>query len=480
VAVTVTSARMVVASIALVVAASFVAPAAVPWLLPGPAALAASCSGASHAISLTDAGATPRTGTPATTIAFSVVYRDSAGCPPSAVLAIVPGVGQLTLSRSVGSFATGVRFSGSTRLPVGTWTFSFQATAGTGGGVKTATIDGAGSIVIRAPSPSPTATPTPTPTPRPTATPTPTPRATPKPTPKPTPSPHRTPAPASGPGGAVHPSSKPSPTQKPSSSDARSAAPSSSDPPAPSAGWADGGMWEGRSGGIGPGGSDGDGLDDGTVPWPRDGFPRDGSTGSGGTGGGGSGGASARDELRLTGLGLDPETGLSLATWLITTTGGVLLFALLLRRGAEAELLPSELSALILDGRRGSGRGRSRARPDHAETATADTPAGLGTVPEPGAPGAVVRPGRSGATGPRGLPTRPPLAFADSPAPGAIRRTITYRHVRISAGPDDLRFAEVGRLERLDEVEVIGESSGFVQIRTPDDVTGWVPRMVFL
>jgi hypothetical protein len=57
---------------------------------------------------------------------------------------------------------------------------------------------------------------------------------------------------------------------------------------------------------------------------------------------------------------------------------------------------------------------------------------------------------------------------------------ITYRHVRLSAGPDDVRYAELGRLERLDEVEILGEQSGYVQVRTPDGITGWVPRMVFL
>jgi hypothetical protein len=77
------------------------------------------------------------------------------------------------------------------------------------------------------------------------------------------------------------------------------------------------------------------------------------------------------------------------------------------------------------------------------------------------------------------LPSRPALRFAKPPKPGTVRGTIAYRHVRVSAGPDDLRFAELARLEQRDEVEVIGESAGYLQVRMPDGITGWVPRMVF-
>jgi hypothetical protein len=72
------------------------------------------------------------------------------------------------------------------------------------------------------------------------------------------------------------------------------------------------------------------------------------------------------------------------------------------------------------------------------------------------------------------------VTFTETPAKGAVRPVITYRHVRVSAGPDDLHFAEVARLDRLDEVEVIGEADGSVQVPTPDDVVGWIRRVVFL
>jgi hypothetical protein len=448
------SARRAVASIALLLATVFVVPTTVPWLLPAGTVLGASCNGASHTVTLDDPGATPRTGTPSTAIVFTVTFRDSAGCAPTSVLAIVAGVGQVALSQTGGSFGSGMRYAGTSTLPVGRWTFSFAATAGTGGGAKGATVDATGFITIRAPSPSPTPTPTPTPTPKPTPKPSPTPRPTltPRPTPAPTSKPRSAPAPtprptaSPGSGGTVGPSAKPSASPKPPKNGGGSSKPAPSSSPL-SDDWPDvGGGWEGRAGGPGPDG------------------PLDGPGGAPGSG----------DSLRLPGLRLEAETGLSLATWLITTTGGVLLFALILRRGGEAALLPSELSALTLEAGRGPGRPARRPREP------GDAAAAVATLDEPPTPAGGLGSTRSGPTGSRGLPTRPPLTFTDRPAKDAVRRLITYRHVRVSAGPDDLHYPEVARLERLDEVEIVGEQSGFVQVRTPDDITGWVPRVVFL
>jgi len=36
---------------------------------------------------------------------------------------------------------------------------------------------------------------------------------------------------------------------------------------------------------------------------------------------------------------------------------------------------------------------------------------------------------------------------------------------------------EIARLDRGDEVEVLAEEHGFVSVRTPDGLEGWVPRM---
>jgi len=78
------------------------------------------------------------------------------------------------------------------------------------------------------------------------------------------------------------------------------------------------------------------------------------------------------------------------------------------------------------------------------------------------------------------LQSRPPLRFDKPPARGVERRVIGYRRVRVSAGPDDLRTPQVDRIDRGDEVELIGEAEGYLRIRTPNGVEGWVPRVVFL
>ena len=40
--------------------------------------------------------------------------------------------------------------------------------------------------------------------------------------------------------------------------------------------------------------------------------------------------------------------------------------------------------------------------------------------------------------------------------------------------------ARLGRLDRGDEVEVIGSYEGFLQVNTPDGLTGWIPRHTIL
>ncbi len=73
---------------------------------------------------------------------------------------------------------------------------------------------------------------------------------------------------------------------------------------------------------------------------------------------------------------------------------------------------------------------------------------------------------------------RPTLKFTKRAAKGVQRGKIGYRQVRVSAGPDDVRTAELGRVDNGDEIEVIGEDAAFFQIRTPEGLEGWVPRYV--
>ena len=54
--------------------------------------------------------------------------------------------------------------------------------------------------------------------------------------------------------------------------------------------------------------------------------------------------------------------------------------------------------------------------------------------------------------------------------------TIGYRRVRLSDGADDVGSRELDRLDRGDEVEILDSFEGFLQVRTPEGLTGWIPR----
>ena len=78
---------------------------------------------------------------------------------------------------------------------------------------------------------------------------------------------------------------------------------------------------------------------------------------------------------------------------------------------------------------------------------------------------------------PAALPAAPaPRTFAKKPAKGVERAKITYRQVRISSEPDVVQSVELGRLDRGDEVEILESFQGYLRVRTPDDITGWIVR----
>jgi SH3-like domain-containing protein len=66
--------------------------------------------------------------------------------------------------------------------------------------------------------------------------------------------------------------------------------------------------------------------------------------------------------------------------------------------------------------------------------------------------------------------------FGKPPPKGVERAMVGYRRVRISSEPDAVRSVELGRLDRGDEVEILESHEGFLRIRTPDDITGWILR----
>ena len=263
------------------------------------------------------------------------------------------------------------------------------------------------------------ASPTPTPTPTPKPTPTPTPKPTPTPTPTPTPRPTATPAPT------AQPTRTPSPSPKPGSTGPKtSPKPAKSPTPKPGAG--------------------------SSAPPPS---PAPSESGSGVPGGaiGGAGGpdGSPRDGSTRTDGGPSGIVPILLAAVVVTFGGGLLVVAR--RRRHRPEAAPADVPEDVPE-----------------EPVLQPTPIELGPL----APIDAALQGH--------LPMRPALRFAKPAKAGTVRGTIAYRHVRVSAGPDDLRFAELARLEQRDEVEVIGEAGGYLQVRMPDGLTGWVPRMVLV
>lgn len=146
-------------------------------LLPAaPPVHAASCKGASHAITLSAGAASPRSGTTATGITFSVHYASNAGCAPSSVTVEIAGLGTYPLDGGSSDYGSGVTFMRTTTLPVGVHAYTFSATGGTGTGEQSIILTSVNpdAVTITAPTPAPTPSPTPVPPP-------PAPQPTPKP-----------------------------------------------------------------------------------------------------------------------------------------------------------------------------------------------------------------------------------------------------------------------------------------------------------
>ena len=69
-----------------------------------------------------------------------------------------------------------------------------------------------------------------------------------------------------------------------------------------------------------------------------------------------------------------------------------------------------------------------------------------------------------------------PQTFSKPPGKGVERLKVGYRMVRLSEGVDDVSSRELGRLDRGDEVEVVGSYEGFLQVKTPDGLTRLDPQ----
>ena len=401
-------------------------------------ATAASCNGKSHAPPVLASGAaSPGTGTPATTITFSVHYTDAAGCAPTSIEVAITGVGQFAMSGPGSGFEGGVTFVVSRTLPAGSWDYGFTATSGSGAGEETVFLGqtSPNRVVITAPPPPPPPTPPPTPkpTPKPTAPPTPAPTA-----PPPAPPTARPTAPPTGPTPAPT-----APAQAPAG-----ATPGSTAPPAP-----------GASVPVDP--SIGPPASEPGAASPSPGLIAMGGFGSGGPSG--YGGLGPDGGAAPQGSPQPPPAARGFLSPLHHDS----------RPGTVAVGLISAAASVLAVGALGAAARRRRGEALAAAPVVAETVAIAVSAPLPPPPADAPPPWQT-------LTGRPAAVFEGGPKAGVDRKTISYRFVRLSDGPDDLRSREIGRLDRGDEVEVVGEQDGMLLVRTATGLTGWVPRVVIV
>ena len=131
-------------------------------------AFAASCFGASHKASLTNEGVTPSSGDTSTLFKFKVRYSDNASCVPASVTLGIPGVGNFAMVAQGGS---GTSYQRETKLPAGTFSYTYSAVTGTGKGYEEITLASTTSVKVSPPPPPPAPAATPKPTPVPTVKP---------------------------------------------------------------------------------------------------------------------------------------------------------------------------------------------------------------------------------------------------------------------------------------------------------------------
>ena len=421
------------------------------------------------------AGVSSGSGTTATTITFTVGYRNHEGSGPAAVRVLIDGTPH-GMNEGGSNWKRGVVYTFATTLPIGTHTFSFEASDTR---KFTDAVPG-GTVTISAPpAPPPTPAPTPKPTPAPTQaatpapadTPAPTPRATPKPTPASTQAPDSvptdppTPTPTAGTPAVVS-----DPTQTPT--------PAATGDPSPASG-----------GAGGP-------IDPTAEPVPSDGAPSDppivtaavpAGDGLAGTGAGHQGSGGAGDPpaaglgwgammSALSVLGLDTGTPhLGLLPTLVGTSGAVAMgmaFAIFgKKRRDEEQPAPDEvLKAKAARGTDVASSGDLMGRPFGA---TLDGEAAMPRWRRP----SLLEARKADPT--RSVTVSPRLAFSDGAVAneGLERRVIRYRVVRLLDAPDELRSADIGQLDQGDEVQLLERSGAYWLVLCPDGRRGWLHKM---
>jgi hypothetical protein len=405
---------------------------------------------------LYDPVVSPRTGTPTTTITFEVSYRNREGSAPDHVSVVIDGTAHLMTGVGA-NWKGGSLNRWSTKLAAGTHTVSFEAASRD---KFSDTVDGGKVTITVPPPPAPAPTPTPKPTPKPTPDPTPTPRPDATTPPAPTDPPAATPTPVDvGAGGTGS-------TGGDSTSPGGGSGPSSNATDPTGGGLAGAGSVTGTGSDGGP-----DGATGGNARTEPDGGH---DVVAGGTGWGAL--ASA-----LETLGINRPPSVTMLPMLVgTSTAMTMAFAF-----------------AIFGKKR-----RDEEPPAPDEVLRANAARGHGTVPAGDIVNGVVRGALAPAPvdGEAGMPRwrRPSLIQARKADPtrsvassnhmsfdngvvgaaeGRERRTIRYAVVRLLDAPDELRSAEIGQLDRGDEVQLLERSGSYWLVLCPDGRQGWLHKM---
>jgi hypothetical protein len=449
---------------------------------------------------LFDPSASATSGTPTTTITFTVTYRNREGSAPAYVRVVIDGVAHAMKGDGGDDWKGGVGHHFATKLAIGTHDISFVA-ADTR--KFTDAVDG-GTVTISVPTPTPDPTPTPKPNPTPAPTPTPTPPASGGDT--------------GGSGGSG--GSDPGVVGNIGGGD-----PGSTD------GTGTGGDGTGGSGpgGSATGGSTSGGFADSTVEtqtWGRGtGDPReygdtsagstndpgdtigdgsdaaagglaviggagspggtsgpDGSSTSGpggstgGSGGSASGGGSSWGQLAsaLGALGIESgPTPMPLLPTLVSTTGAVAMamaFAIFgKKRRDEEQPAPDE----VLE----ANAARASAIAASSHLAPVPAPVDIESLMPRWRRPSLQQARKNDPT--RSVAVAPRLRFDDSNGAGIgyERRLIRYRVVSLLDAPDELRSVEIGQLDQGDEVQLLEKSGAYWRVLCPDGRQGWLHKM---
>ena len=436
---------------------------------------------------LYDPAVSPRTGTPTTTITFEVSYRNREGSAPDHVSVVIDG----TAHRMTG---VGTNWKGgslnrwSTKLAAGTHTVSFEAASRD---KFSDTVDGGTVRITVPPPPAPTPTPAPKSTPQPTPDPTPTPRPDPTTPPASTDPPPATPTPGDSTAGGI--GSTGGDSTNPGGGDGTgSAAPGGGDGSAGNAGSSDG-----STGGSGPssnatdpnaggpaGGAAGAGYISGTGSDSGPDGATGGNAGAGPDGGrdvvaGGTGWGALASALETLGINRPPSVTM-LPMLVGTSTAMTMAFAFAIfgkKRRDEEPPAPDEVL-------------RANAARGHGTVPAGDIVIGvvrgaLAPVPVDGEAGmprwrrpSLIEARKADPT--RSVASSNHMSFDNGvvgAAEGRERRTIRYAVVRLLDAPDELRSAEIGQLDRGDEVQLIERSGSYWLVLCPDGRQGWLHKM---